>query len=145
MFTMAALWGRTSRAAGEAMRILLADDDPKIHLIISLWLRRKSHDLEAACNGRQALARLQEGGFEGLIADVNMPLMNGVQLVHAALELPAPPRLIVLLTSRCDLPQLRREIDSPRVHFFNKPFSPQALADLIEDLARATEAREPTG
>ena len=119
------------------MKILLADDDSKIHIVVQLWLNRNGHDVDNAQNGREALAQLQQQHYDVLIADVNMPLMNGVELVRAALELPDTPALIMVLTSRCDTAELKREIGSDRVHLFNKPFSPQALIDMIEELSAA--------
>ena len=65
-----------------------------------------------------------------------MPLMNGVELVNAALKLNQPPNLIVVMTSRCDMPKIKKQLSSSRVHLFNKPFSPLALANLIEELAK---------
>jgi len=116
------------------MKILFIDDDPKLHIVIDLWLSRNGHHVENAYNGKEALEKLEKEYFDGLITDINMPLFNGVELVKAALQLPAPPKLIVVLTSRCDIPQLVHEINSAKVHLFGKPFSPAALAELIEQL-----------
>ena len=116
------------------MRILLADDDPKLQVIMQLWLRRGGHEIEAVLNGQEALDRLQKRRFDGLITDVNMPLLSGVELVKSVLQLPAKPGLIVMLTSRCDTAELTQDINSDRVHILTKPFSPAALAELVEKL-----------
>lgn len=126
----------------ETVKILLADDDNKIHLIVRMWLGRNGHEVVSAYNGRDALEILRESAhsFDGLITDINMPLLKGVDLVKEVLKSPHAPALIVVLTSRCDKVQLgqqlndQRESDGPIVHFFNKPFSPAELARLIEDL-----------
>jgi len=115
------------------MKILLADDDSKIHVIVHLWLRRNGHDVTAARDGREALAKLDEQPFDVLISDVNMPLMNGVELVKTVLERENGPPLIIMMTSRCDSCALAKEIDSRRVQVLNKPFSPRQLAQLIEE------------
>ena len=117
------------------MKILLADDDSKIHMILRMWLTRDGHDLDHASNGCEAIERLDQGSFDVLISDVNMPLMTGVDLAKAALDRPDCPELIVLLTSRCDTHELAKEIGSPRVHLMNKPFSPAELAKLINELS----------
>ena len=124
------------------MNILLADDDSKIHLIVQLWLKKNGHLVHFAQNGKQALEKLQQIPCDVLITDVNMPFVNGVELVKAALQLPEAPNLIIVMTSRCDIAQLRCEIHSQKVHLLNKPFSPKTLADLIEDFAarKVTEA-----
>ena len=115
------------------MRILLADDDSNIRYIVQMWLKKKGHFVENAQSGKEALDKLKTTAFDALITDVNMPLINGVDLVKKTLKLPQQPRLIVLLTSRCDISQLKEQLASPKIHIFNKPFSPAALTDLIEE------------
>ena len=116
------------------MKILLADDDSNIHLIVRMWLSRNGHEVVSVYNGEEALAKIQEEDFQGLITDVNMPLMKGIDLVKKVLQHSRRPGLIVVLTSRCDTGHLRKELDSGSVHLFNKPFSPAKLAELIEKL-----------
>ena len=117
------------------MKILLADDDSKIHVIVRLWLEKKGHRIESVYNGKDALTTLKNADFDILITDVNMPLLNGVDLVKETLQLEDGPKLIILLTSRCDNEQLKNHFASPRVHLHNKPFSPAALTDLIENVS----------
>ncbi|MBN1844375.1 MAG: response regulator [Sedimentisphaerales bacterium] len=124
------------------MRILLADDDSKIQLIIQLWLKEKGHQVETVRNGRDALDRLQQQPYDVLITDVNMPLLNGIELVRRTLDRPDGPSVIIVLTSRCDKESLRQQLDSPRVHLFNKPFSPAALIHLI-DIATRNQCPPP--
>lgn len=114
------------------MRILFADDDAKLHIVVSLWLKRQGHEVVNVQNGQAALASLQEKAFDGLITDVNMPLMNGLDLTEAALRLPSAPAFVILLTSRCDVAELRSRLDDARVTIYNKPFSPSALTELID-------------
>ena len=116
------------------MKILLADDDPKVLMIIKLWLERYNHNITTVSNGRLALETLTEGNYDVLISDVNMPLMKGYDLVKNALQLPSAPALTILLTSRCDTKQLTEQINSERVCVFSKPFSPIKLTELINKL-----------
>lgn len=120
------------------MKILFADDDSKLHIIVKLWLQKNGIEMDSAYNGRDALDKLQSGSYDGLISDVNMPLINGIELIKQALQLPTPPPMIIMLTSRCDLGQLGDQIDLSRVHIFNKPFSPAKLIDLINKLITNT-------
>lgn len=117
------------------MRILLADDDSKIHLIVKMWLGKKGHEVATVNNGCEALSALQSGHYDILITDVNMPLKNGIELVREAMELTDSPPLMIIMTSRCDREDLAEKLDSNRVHLFNKPFSPADLANLVEQLA----------
>jgi len=117
------------------MKLLFADDDAKLHLIVRLWLEKNAMKMDSVFNGQEALRQLESQTYDGLITDVNMPLLNGIELVQKTLALPNCPALIILLTSRCDLGELKEEIDSSRVHLFNKPFSPAKLLELIQKLS----------
>lgn len=121
------------------MKILLADDDPFIHHIVTLWLNRNGHEVSNVHNGLEALAKLKKDSFDVLITDVNMPLMKGIDLVKEVLQLPQRPDLIVVLTSRCDTGQLKKDLNNPQVHLFNKPFSPAVLTELIERLHKENQ------
>ena len=121
------------------MKILLADDDPKIHLIVKMWLRRNNHLVESANHGVEALDMIKKSDYDCLITDVNMPMLKGVDLIKAVQQLSNQPKLIILMTSRCDLAKLKAQVNSPDVHLFNKPFSPAALSELIENLSQQKE------
>lgn len=117
------------------MNILLADDDPKIHRIVQLWLCRNGHDVDNVGNGREALAKFDERGYDVLISDINMPLLNGIDLIKEVLNRDDAPGLIVVMTSRCDISALTEAMGSKRVSILNKPFSPKELSGIIEDFA----------
>ena len=116
------------------MNVLFADDDSKMHLILTLWLKKHGHEVDCVSDGQKALQFLNKNTYDILITDVNMPLVNGVEVVHHAMKLLSLPPLIIVLTSRCDIPELRKEIADATVNLFNKPFSPSALMELIDEL-----------
>lgn len=116
------------------MNVLFADDDSKMHLILTLWLKKHAHEVDCVSDGQKALQLLEKQSYDILITDVNMPLVNGIELIHQAMALLTTPPLIIVLTSRCDIPELRNEIADASVHLFNKPFSPSALMELIDKL-----------
>jgi len=113
------------------MNILFVDDDPILHSILKLWLTKNNHVMQSAFNGKEALPLLKQNDYDVLITDINMPLMNGIELVKETVKLPSTPVLIIILTSRCDLPQLEQEMLAANVRLFQKPFNPQKLIELI--------------
>ncbi|MBN1552945.1 response regulator [bacterium] len=116
------------------MKILFADDDPKIHTIVDLWLNRQGHHIEHSTNGADAFGQLQKISYDLLITDVNMPEINGIELVRKSQELETAPKFVILMTSRCDIDELQDQIGRNNVFLCNKPFSPATLADMIQDL-----------
>jgi len=121
------------------MRILLADDDPRICTVLRLWLEKRRHQVQQAPDGQQAWDMLRTQPFDVLITDVNMPRLDGAELVRKLQGQAQPLRLIIILSSRCDLAHLRRQFPDPRVHCRAKPFSPADLAELIDRLAAPQE------
>ena len=66
------------------MKVLVVDDSPTMRRIVVQMLKRLGYkNIVEADHGKDALARLKaEGNFELLLTDWNMPIMNGLELVH---------------------------------------------------------------
>jgi two-component system, cell cycle response regulator len=81
-------------------RVLLVDDDDNFRAWMSLLMRRLGFAVETAVDGVTALERLRTAAFDLLISDLEMPRMNGMQLIQ---EIRSTPRLsqqyAVMLTS----------------------------------------------
>lgn len=107
--------------------IVVAEDQDHIRHVLTLWLGKHGHDVVQAANGRTALAALRAAPAELLIADVNMPELDGLDLTRAAF--PACPSLrhVFIVTSRCDRHELLVQLGDPRVSMLSKPFSPSQL------------------
>ena len=61
--------------------ILLADDDPHVTKFFAFFLEKRGVEVTVASNGEQALSLWRENpSFDIVIADINMPKMNGVDL-----------------------------------------------------------------
>ncbi len=66
-----------------AARILIIDDDPIMRELASMRLSEAGYDFVVAENGEEGLARFQEGGFDLVISDVDMPCMDGFEVTRA--------------------------------------------------------------
>jgi len=123
-------------------RVLVAEDDPHILRLISLWLRRQGHDVQEARNGAMARELLEKEPVDVLVTDVNMPLLDGVALVETVVGTGWVRRGIVVLTNRWDHSEIRDRLAQWHVHVLPKPFSPARLSELVDTLtgARAPEA-----
>ncbi|RJP38306.1 MAG: response regulator, partial [Phycisphaerales bacterium] len=103
-------------------RILLADDDAHTVRIMSLWLTRNGHQTLEARTGAQAMRVLSECGADMLISDINMPEINGLELVEKVrgeLKLDIP---IIVLSSRCDQTSLAERLKAQGAELYPKPF-----------------------
>lgn len=86
------------------VHVLLVDDDENFRAWLSLLMRRLGFQVTTAADGLLGLEQLRSGHFDLLISDLEMPRMNGLELIR---ELRATPELShqysVMLTSHEDL------------------------------------------
>ncbi|WP_304359223.1 transporter substrate-binding domain-containing protein [Collimonas fungivorans] len=66
----------------ERLRVLVVDDNAANRLVLCQQLEYLGHQVEAAADGVQALQLWRAGGFDLVITDCNMPLMDGYQLAR---------------------------------------------------------------
>jgi CheY-like chemotaxis protein len=70
-------------ALAGTMRILLAEDDPSNAFAVRALLEKQGHEVTVAENGLKALEFLENNGFDLILMDIQMPVMNGVDAVRA--------------------------------------------------------------
>lgn len=65
------------------LRVLVAEDNPINQVLLKEQLEELGCQVTLANNGREALQRWQPDAFDAVLSDINMPVMNGYELVHA--------------------------------------------------------------
>jgi DNA-binding response OmpR family regulator len=118
------------------MRILLTEDDDSVRAFVRRALEIDGHNVDTAAHGVEALERLTDadGGYDLLVSDVKMPLMDGIALAHeAAVKWPRLP--ILLMTGFAD--QRERAEDLSRVirDVVTKPFTLQEIREKVSEAA----------
>ncbi|WP_380169609.1 ATP-binding protein [Jannaschia sp. R86511] len=79
-----------ARRAGEApervesgLRVLVAEDNEVNQLVARMTLQRAGVEVDVVGDGRQALDALDAGGYDGLLLDLQMPVLDGIRTVEA--------------------------------------------------------------
>ena len=78
------------------IRTLLVEDEANMVRTLSRILARKGYEVDAAANGGEALRRLAETTYDLVITDLNMPVMDGIQLLREMNARELHPATIVL-------------------------------------------------
>jgi CheY-like chemotaxis protein len=118
------------------MRILLTEDDDSVRAFVSRALELDGHKVETACDGMEALERLTErdGGYDLLVSDVKMPLMDGIALAHkAAGRWPGLP--ILLMTGFADQRERAEDLSQVIRDVVTKPFTLQEIREAVSEAA----------
>lgn len=86
--------------------ILLVDDEQGIQLLYSEELKEEGYLVESAFNGQEALEKFKKNTPDLVILDINMPEMNGIEVLRQMKEL--QPHLPVILCSA--YPQFKQDL-----------------------------------
>ncbi len=124
------------------MRILLTEDDDSVRAFVSRALELDGHKVETACHGVEAMERLTEsaGGFDLLVTDVKMPVMDGIALAHeASSQWPTLP--ILLMTGFADQRERAQDLADVVRDVLTKPFTLQQIRAAVSDAATVEEKR----
>lgn len=115
--------------------ILIVDDSFSLRQTVAMALRGAGYDVEEACDGQDALSKLDGRKFNLIISDVNMPNMDGITFVRAAKQLPAYKFTpIIMLTTEADETKKQQGKDAGVRAWVVKPFQPPVLLDAVAKL-----------
>jgi CheY-like chemotaxis protein len=123
---------RNSTNAGRArLRILLIDDNEAVLDVVALLLLREGHTILTACDGDQALARLEAGEPVDLVlADFDLPGISGLDVVHSVRRRWPGIRVGIITGMIHELPRQREPLDL----LLTKPVNLYELREAIRRL-----------
>ena len=104
-------------------RILLADDDASARDLVQRALAGDGHHVVATHDGAEALEQLQASGpFDLLISDVQMPGVDGIELIEKALAI-APKMRVILMSGFSGELDRAKHLKSKLAGEITKPFT----------------------
>ena len=115
-----------------SQKILFVDDDANLLAALQRNLR-KQFSFDTALGGEEALALIKSSGpYAVIVADMQMPGMDGVELLSKVREL-APDTVRVMLTGNADQLTATNAVNKGRIStFLNKPCEPETLRLTLE-------------
>ena len=124
-----------------AARILLVEDEPNMARTLAKILERKGYTVATTANGQEALAQLAAEHFHVVVTDLNMPVMDGMQLLRRLQPEPTHPgerRMIspptVVLTGHGSTQAAVEAMKLGAHDYLVKPCNPDELLMTIENL-----------
>ncbi|MCX8017531.1 MAG: response regulator [Rhodocyclaceae bacterium] len=131
----------TARLAALAgRRILLAEDEPINRAVLVELLADSGLIVEVASNGAEAVRRAGEGGFDLILMDVQMPVMDGLAATQAIRRTPGGARLpIIALTANAFVEDRQHCFAAGMSDFLTKPIDPDKLYACLADWLERTQ------
>jgi two-component system response regulator ResD len=122
----------------EKIRILVADDEPKMRELISLYLTKENYTVVAVADGNQALAALEKGNsFHLFLIDVMMPNLDGFALCREIRKISAKP--VIFLTAKGEEYERVLGFELGADDYIVKPFSPREMVARVKAVLKRTE------
>ena len=112
----------TASAQSDFLKVVIADDDPAILRLLSVWLGNEGYQVRTAGNGEEALDLIDADCPHFLITDWEMPGMNGLELCRRVRELNLPHYVyIMFLTVKSGQDEFVEGMDVGADEFIIKP------------------------
>jgi two-component system, NtrC family, response regulator AtoC len=121
-------------------RILVAEDEANLRLVIQKELQRMGHRVQVAPDGEAALRRLEEGNVDVLLCDINMPRMDGMELLRRVHERPNPPE-VIMLTGHATVETAIEAMKLGAYDYLTKPYHITELDALVKQAAEKRRLR----
>lgn len=125
------------------MRILLAEDEPDLNMLIVKKFKKEGYAIDTCFDGEEAFHYLTSGIYHAAILDIMMPKMDGLTLLHKIREqnIRTP---VLFLTARDSIDDRVAGLDAGASDYLVKPFSFQELLARIRVILRDLPAEAPS-
>jgi len=114
----------------EPVQILVVDDEDAVRLLIRRILEEKGYRVVTAADGNEGLAKLDQDGIDLVLLDINMPGLDGFQVLELIRRRSNLP--VIMLTGMDKVSTLRDTLDIGADDYITKPFSPLELVARIK-------------
>lgn len=115
-------------ASPEPARLLVVDDNKVNRMILSRSLELQGHVVETAENGREGLEKIRSGTFDLVLLDIEMPEMNGFEVLEACLKDVELRQIPIIMTSAMDeLDAVVKCVELGAEDYLTKPVNPILL------------------
>ena len=117
------------------MRILLAEDDPKLLKSLIHIFRNNRYITDGVSNGADAFNYAATGEYDGIVMDIMMPEKDGLMVLRELREqnITTP---VLLLTARTEIPQRIEGLDAGADDYLPKPFAAAELMARVRAMLR---------
>jgi len=121
-------------------RLLIAEDEANLRLVLQKELQRLGYRVHAAPDGEAALRKLEESNVDVLLCDINMPRMDGMELLRRVHERPNPPE-VIMLTGQGTIETAVEAMRTGAYDYLTKPYSINELDVRVRQAAEKRSLR----
>lgn len=119
------------------MKILVVDDCQTTRKILGLYLKAKGFDVVSAENGLDAIEKLASHDVNLIMSDLNMPFMDGIELVKTLKADPDMSHIpILMVTTEADPEERQKAMEAGASAYLVKPVTADTVALNIKEILK---------
>jgi two-component system chemotaxis response regulator CheY len=113
--------------------IMTVDDSASVRQMVTFTLKQAGYQILEAADGKDALSKLNGAGVHMVITDLNMPNMDGIELIRNLRANPACKFIpIVMLTTESQAEKKQEGKTAGTTGWIVKPFKPEQLLAVVK-------------
>ena len=111
-------------------KVLIVDDEPGMRSLLSRVMEKEGYQSRAAADGAQALELVKAGEWDLVVADIDMPVMDGIEMLKRVHEV--QPRLpVIMITAYATVESAVEAMKFGAVDYITKPFAMDELKIVV--------------
>ncbi|MBP3728495.1 response regulator transcription factor [Pseudobutyrivibrio sp.] len=117
------------------MKILLAEDTKDLNKVVTQMLEMQGFDVDSAFDGEEALKLALSNGYDGIVLDIMMPKMSGLDVLKEirSRNIVTP---VLMLTAKAEVDDRVEGLDAGADDYLTKPFAMKELMARVKALTR---------
>jgi two-component system chemotaxis response regulator CheY len=118
-------------------KVLVVEDSNVLQMYYrQIFAKLPGYHVTLTKNGRQALDHIASNGMPDVVVlDINMPVMDGLEFLgHFRGDRKTPPARVIIVTTEGREDDYKRGLDAGASAYLKKPFTPDALVELLQGL-----------
>jgi len=121
-----------------SLKILMADDEPEVLDIMAKKITHHGYDVVPALDGLEAWEKIQSESPDVILLDLNMPKMNGFEVLKVLRDHPSPHKWqpVIIVSTRGELEDIQKGLSMEAEHYIVKPCSVDKILAAIQLVAK---------
>lgn len=119
------------------MKILIVDDCQTTRKLLTLYLKVKGFEVVSAENGLDAIEKLASHEVNLILSDLNMPFMDGIELIKT---LKADPNMshipVLMVTTEADPEEKQKAMEAGASEYLVKPVTAEMVTQSIKNILK---------
>lgn len=125
------------------MRLLLAEDEKSLSRAVTAILEKNNYSVDAVYDGAEALDYLESGNYDGVVLDIMMPKVDGIEVLRT-MRTRGDRTPVLMLTAKAEVDDKVLGLDTGANDYLTKPFAAKELLARIRAMTRSQYSQTDT-